>query len=74
MIGPGDHQALRMDALDREVGDDPIEVPGLAEDRDVVHAAPARGARILDDADHPRPLPGAERTAPTNRAAIGPQP
>jgi hypothetical protein len=51
---PGDHEALRMDALDGEVGDDPIEVLGLAEDRDVVHVAPARGARILDDADHPQ--------------------
>ena len=43
-----------MNALDREIGDDPIELPGLAEDRDVVHVAPARGARILDDADHPQ--------------------
>ena len=52
--GPGHHEALRVDALHREIGDDPFEVLGLAEDRHVMHVAPARGARILDDADHPQ--------------------
>ena len=52
--GPGHHEALRLDALDREIGDDPIEVLRLAEDRYVMHVAPARGARILDDAHDPQ--------------------
>ena len=47
---------------------------GRAEHRDVMHVAPARGARILDDADHPQVGRGGDWTAPTNKAAIGPQP
>ena len=35
---------------------------------------PRAGAGIVDDADHPQAVPGVDWTAPTNTAAIGPQP
>jgi hypothetical protein len=49
---PGHHQTLRLDALNSELSDDPIQVCWRAENRNVVHAAPARDARIVEDADH----------------------
>ena len=63
-----------MNALDRELGDDPIQIMRAAKHRNVVHVAPARRARILDDADYPHVSRGVERTAPTYRAASGPAP